>query len=46
MRLFQHIFGTVLLSGDQWLICLVPGVIIFVIGEVFKYTLRSMERKG
>ncbi|MDD1711178.1 MAG: HAD-IC family P-type ATPase, partial [Methanoregulaceae archaeon] len=42
-RLLQSLFGTVSLSAYQWLICLIPGVILLVIGEVVKLGLRHKE---
>lgn len=40
-RLFQTLFSTVSLSANQWLICLIPGVILLIVGEVLKAGLRS-----
>jgi len=42
-RLLQSLFGTVSLSAYQWLICLIPGVILLVIGEVVKLGLKHKE---
>ncbi|MGC9517426.1 MAG: cation-translocating P-type ATPase [Methanomicrobiales archaeon] len=39
-RLFQQLFGTVSLDAYQWGICLIPGVILLVVGEVYKAVLR------
>lgn len=39
-RLFQTLFHTVSLTADQWLICLIPGIILFTYGELFKLVLR------
>jgi P-type Ca2+ transporter type 2C len=43
-RLFQAIFGTTSLTVQQWEICLIPGVVLLIVGELFKVTLRYSER--
>jgi Ca2+-transporting ATPase len=43
-RLFQAIFETVSLTAHQWLICLIPGVVLLISGEVFKVFLRNKTR--
>jgi Ca2+-transporting ATPase len=45
-RLFQTIFGTTSLSAYQWWLCLIPGVILLAVGEIFKASLRYRERKS
>lgn len=45
-RLFQDIFGTVPLSPYQWLLCLIPGLVLLAVGEIFKAVLRSRDRKS
>ncbi len=45
-RLFQYIFGTTSLTADQWLICLIPGVVLLFVGEAFKLYLRHRERRS
>lgn len=40
-RLFQALFSTVSLTPTQWLLCILPGVILLAIGEVYKAFLRS-----
>ncbi|MCX6698423.1 MAG: HAD-IC family P-type ATPase, partial [Methanomicrobiales archaeon] len=42
-RLFQTIFGTTSLSAYQWFLCLIPGVILLAVGELFKASLRYRE---
>jgi len=42
-RLFQTIFGTTSLSAYQWFLCLIPGVILLAVGEIFKASLRYRE---
>jgi Ca2+-transporting ATPase len=37
----KNVFHTTPLTIDQWGICLVPGVILLVIGEIFKVILRA-----
>jgi Ca2+-transporting ATPase len=41
IRLLAGIFDTVPLTGDQWLLCLVPGVLLLLGGEVLKAVLRA-----
>ena len=40
-RILTSLFHTVSLTIDQWLICLVPGVILLILGELFKVVLRA-----
>lgn len=35
-RVFHELFGTVPLNGYQWGICLLPGILLLIIGESFK----------
>jgi Ca2+-transporting ATPase len=41
----QGIFGTTSLTGEQWGMCLVPGVILLILGEGFKLILRARRPK-
>jgi len=43
-RLFQAIFTTVSLTPYQWLLCLVPGVVLLIVGEIYKFSLRYRAR--
>jgi Ca2+-transporting ATPase len=45
-RLFQAIFGTTSLTVQQWWICIVPGVILLAIGEIFKVVIRYKSRES
>ncbi|MDO9550778.1 MAG: cation-transporting P-type ATPase [Methanoregula sp.] len=45
-RLFQDIFGTTSLTPYQWLLCLIPGLILLAVGEIFKAVLRSKNRNS
>jgi Ca2+-transporting ATPase len=45
-HLFQSIFGTTSLTAYQWGLCLIPGVILFAVGEIFKATLRYREQNS
>lgn len=45
-RLFQSIFGTTSLTPYQWWLCLIPGVILLAVGEIFKASLRYRERNS
>jgi Ca2+-transporting ATPase len=40
LRVFQRVFHTVELSGNQWLLCLGAGSAIIVVSEVRKFVLR------
>ncbi|CAH0326219.1 hypothetical protein SRABI128_05204 [Microbacterium sp. Bi128] len=46
MKVMQDLFGTLPLSGQQWLLCLVPGVVLLFLGEIFKIILRARQSKG
>ncbi len=41
----QNIFGTTSLTGEQWGMCLVPGVILLILGELLKVFLRARRPK-
>lgn len=41
MRVLQDFFGTVPLTGQQWVACLVPAVVLLLAGELFKVILRA-----
>lgn len=43
-RLFHQLFGTVSLDAYQWGICLLPGITLLIIGEIFKGYLRYRNR--
>jgi P-type Ca2+ transporter type 2C len=45
-RLFQAIFGTTSLTIHQWWICIVPGVILLAIGEIFKAIVRYKSHES
>ena len=34
------------LTGQQWLLCLVPAVVLLFLGELFKIILRARQSKG
>jgi P-type Ca2+ transporter type 2C len=40
-RILQDLFGTVSLSIEQWGICLVPGIVLLIGGEILKIVLRA-----
>ncbi|GAA2036746.1 cation-transporting P-type ATPase [Terrabacter terrae] len=40
VRVLQDLFDTVPLTGRQWAIVLVPGVVLLALGELFKVVLR------
>lgn len=42
-RIFHELFGTVSLDAYQWGICLVPGLVLLVIGEIYKAFLRRKD---
>ena len=41
MRVLRDVFQTVPLTGNQWALCLAPGVILLLLGEVGKVVLRA-----
>ncbi len=43
-RILKGVFHTVSLTTNQWLICLVPGVVLLILGEIFKVVLRSRRQ--
>lgn len=45
-RLFQALFGTTSLTVHQWGICLIPGVALLIVGELFKISLRYRVRNS
>jgi P-type Ca2+ transporter type 2C len=45
-HLFQALFGTTSLSLYQWGICLIPGVILLIVGEIFKLSLRYKDHNS
>ena len=40
-RILQDLFGTVSLTMEQWGTCLVPGILLLILGEVLKVILRA-----
>jgi Ca2+-transporting ATPase len=40
-RLLQRILGTTNLDTDQWLVCLIVGLLILVVGEIRKILFRT-----
>jgi len=45
IRVLQDLFGTLPLTGEQWLICLVPGVVLLLLGELLKVVIRARRPK-
>jgi Ca2+-transporting ATPase len=45
IRVLQDLFGTVPLTGSQWVACLVPAVLLLLLGELFKLVLRARRPK-
>ena len=43
-RVLQDLFHTTPLTGSQWALCLVPGVVLLIGGELFKIVLRSRRK--
>jgi len=43
-RLFHELFGTVSLDAYQWGICFLPGILLLIIGEIYKGLLRYRSR--
>ena len=44
MRVLQDLFHTTPLTGGQWALCLVPGVVLLVGGELLKVVLRTRRK--
>ena len=44
MRVLQDVFHTTPLTGAQWALCLVPGVVLLAGSELFKLVLRSRKK--
>ena len=40
VRVLQDVFDTVPLTGRQWAVVLVPGVVLLALGELYKVVLR------
>ena len=45
MRVLQDLFHTTPLTGRQWAIFLVPGVVLLVLGELVKVILRARRAR-
>ena len=45
-KVLQELFATVPLSATQWGICLVPGVVLLLLGELLKLVLRARRRRA
>ncbi len=45
-KALQELFATVPLTATQWGICLVPGVVLLLLGEVLKAGLRARRRRA
>ena len=41
MRVLQDVFQTTPLTGNQWALCLAPGIILLLLGELAKVVLRA-----
>jgi P-type Ca2+ transporter type 2C len=44
-KVLQGVFATVPLSATQWATCLVPGVVLLLLGELLKFVLRARRRR-
>ena len=44
MRVLQDLFHTTPLTGGQWALCLVPGVVLLAGGELLKIVLRARRK--
>ncbi|GAA1974046.1 cation-transporting P-type ATPase [Terrabacter lapilli] len=45
IRVLQDLFHTTPLTGRQWAIALVPGVLLLILGEVYKMILRALRAR-
>ncbi|MGZ8795675.1 MAG: cation transporting ATPase C-terminal domain-containing protein, partial [Gaiellaceae bacterium] len=43
LQIFQRILGTVSLSGQQWVVCILAASSIVVVSELRKFVLRRRE---
>jgi Ca2+-transporting ATPase len=46
MRVLQDVFRTTPLTGNQWALCLAPGVLLLLLGEVAKLVLRARRSQA
>ena len=46
LRVLQDVFSTVPLTGEQWAICLVPAVLLLLLGELGKLVLRAVRGRA
>ena len=44
LRVLQDLFHTTPLTGGQWALCLVPGVVLLAGGELLKLVLRARRK--
>jgi P-type Ca2+ transporter type 2C len=44
-NLLQQLFHTTSLTASQWEMCLLPGIILLIFGEIFKLVLRARKPK-
>ncbi len=44
LRVLQDLFHTTPLTGGQWALCLVPGVVLLAGGELLKIVLRARRK--
>jgi len=45
MRVMQDLFHTTPLTANQWAICLLPGVVLLLLGELLKLVLRAVAHR-
>ncbi len=45
-KALQELFATLPLTATQWGICLVPGVVLLLLGELLKVVLRARRRRA
>ena len=43
MRVLQDVFRTTPLTGNQWALCLAPGILLLLLGELAKVVLRARQ---
>jgi Ca2+-transporting ATPase len=43
MRVMQDVFQTTPLTGQQWAICLAPGLVLLLLGEITKLVLKAVR---
>jgi Ca2+-transporting ATPase len=46
MGILRHMFSTTPLTSDQWELCLLPGIVLLVLSELYKLILRARRQSS